>query len=249
MNPRNPGPSAADSQAIRTIVEEVVRRIRSASSAIAVPPAAAAPRSPAPAAAAFSEKVITLDMVERLPAGTTRLAIAEKAVVTPSARDRARERRITIERRAPSAVHASARPLVVAFAEAGPDAASRAAEIVRGVPRASQLPATGLADVVASIATHASRDAARAVLLTSRPAAAVVLANRSASLRGVTARDAAGLMAAAADCGANLLVVQPGDIPAAALVRLAADFAGRDMPVPIELAAAPAGCGCKTHPQ
>jgi hypothetical protein len=116
------------------------------------------------------------------------------------------------------------------------------------VPRASQLPATGLADVIHSIATHASRDAARAILLTTRPAAAVVLANRSASIRGVTGRDAAGLLVAAAECGANLLVVRPSDFAAAALGRLATDFAGRDMPVPNDLAAAPAGCGCNTHP-
>jgi hypothetical protein len=247
MTPQNPGPAAVDPQAIRAIVEEVVRRIRSESVVISAPAAAAAPRSPA-APATFTGKVITLDVVERLPAGTARLTIAERAVVTPSARDRAKERRISIERSGPAAGPSSGRPLIVAFADAGPDAAGRAAEIVRAVPRASQLPATGLADVIHSIATHASRDAARAILLTTRPAAAVVLANRSASLRGVTGRDAAGLLVAAAECGANLLVVRPSDFAAAALGRLATDFAGRDMPVPNELAATPAGCGCNTHP-
>lgn len=247
MTPQNAGPTAADPRAIRAIVEEVVRRIILESAAVAAPATATSPPRPS-AGATFAEKVITLDMVERLPAGTTHLAIAEKAVVTPSARDRAKERRISIARSGPAAGRSSRRPLFVAFADAGPDAAGRAADIVRAVSGASQLPATGITDVVHSIATHASRDAARAILLTTRPSAAVVLANRSASLRAVTGRDAPGLLAAAAECGANLLVVRPGDFAAAALGRLADDFAGRDMTVPNELAAATAGCGCKALP-
>lgn len=236
MNASN---STAD--AVRVIVEEVIRRIRA--EAAKAPAGAAASRGPAP----LPDRVITLDIVEKLPAGTSRIAIDLRAVVTPSARDRARERGIAIERSAAApAVSASPpRPFVVAHADAGADAPSRAAEIARAVPASQQLPATGMADVVAAIAVHASRDAARGVLLTNRPSAAVILANRSASLRAVTGRDAAAVLAAANDCGANLIVVNPKELSTTSLQRLCVEFASRQLAVPPELAAAPPGCGCK----
>jgi hypothetical protein len=75
---------------------------------------------------------------------------------------------------------------------------------------------------------------------------AVVLANRSASLRAVTARDAASLAAAAADTAANLLVVDPGQFTSGSLERICADFhRTASGPLPAELAATPPGCGCK----
>ena len=240
-------PSTANADAVRSIVEEVLRRIRAEAAAKAI--SNAAPRAaPAPTAGspALPDRVISLGLVEKLPAGTARIVVHEKAVVTPSARDRAKERGIAIERSAAQAAAAGAvRPFVVAHADAAADAAARTAEIARAVPRSQHLPATGLADVLHAIATHASRDAARAVLLTGRPAAAVVLANRSASLRAVTGRDAAAILAAAAECGANMLVMNPKDLPTSAMNRLCVEFASREFAVPADLAVAPAGCGCK----
>ena len=55
-------------------------------------------------------------------------------------------------------------------------------------------------------------------------------------------------IAAAIDAAANLLVVDPAAFPAGALERLCGDFhRGPSTSVPVELAAAPAGCGCKGH--
>jgi hypothetical protein len=86
------------------------------------------------------------------------------------------------------------------------------------------------------------------VLLTSRPAVAVILANRSASLRAVTARDAAGLAAAASDTVANLLIIDPAQFSGGSLERLCVDFHRTPSgPLPAELTTAPAGCGCKGH--
>lgn len=115
------------------------------------------------------------------------------------------------------------------------------------MPGSQQLPPSGLADLLTAIATHASRDAARGILLTSRPAVAAILANRSASLRAVTGRDAAALSAAATDCQANLLIVDPKTFTGS-VERLCSDFATRPAaPLPSELASAPSGCGCKSH--
>jgi hypothetical protein len=288
---------AAD--AIRHLVEEVLRRIRTEAAAApassqhpaaaapassqhpaaaapassqhpaaAAPassqyPAAAAPASsqhpaPAPSAqpagATIGERVVTLELVARLPAGTRQVTVPPRAVVTPSARDFARDKGIAI-------VHASASPavtpaaaarlFVVAHADCVGDVAGRAAAIVRSVPGAWQIPPSGLADVLQAIATHASRDGARAVLLTGRPTAAVILANRHPSVRGVSGRDAAALNAAAAETAANLLVVHPRDFVGGGLERLCAGFAAREQgPVPAELAAPPVAakpCACTSH--
>ncbi|NDC53680.1 MAG: hypothetical protein EBZ74_05160 [Planctomycetia bacterium] len=242
-----------DPETIRRLVAEVIARITAP---------AAAPQAAAPATASTSgqpqatsgvvlaDKVVTLASLERLPAGTARIVVAATAVITPSAREHARDSGIEIVRggAAATAKQQASRPFIVAHAECGADAAGRCATIVRHVPGAQQLPATGLADVVAALATHAARDGARAILLSGRPAAAAVLANRSAGLRAVTARDAAGLLAAAAECSANLLVVDPQVFSAVALERVSGEFARRDLgPAPAELAAAPTPCACTGH--
>lgn len=246
---------APDRAMIERLVAEVIRRLaadpRPASAAPAGTPVG---ESNAPAAsgsaagAAIADRVITLAALERVPAGTRRVVIEARAVVTPSARDYARDAGIALDRGAPAAAQpAAARPFLVATAACAADPAIKAAAIARAVPGAQRLPASGLADVITAVATHASRAAARGILLTSRPAVALILANRSASLRAVSGRDATALMAAAADCQANLLVVDPASF-AGGLDRLCADFATRAPgPLPAELSTAPAGCGCKTH--
>lgn len=243
-------------EAVQAIVAEVVRRILAETPPAppqSPPPVVAAPAMPSPPAVmgsvALPGRVIALAMLEKLPAGTGRVVIDPAAVVTPSAREHARDKGIAIDRQAPTAPAAAARsPFVVACAECGEIGMTRAAAVARSVPVSTQLPASGVADVVAALAMHTSRDGARGILLAGRPALAAALANRSASLRAVTARDPAALAAAAAECNANLLVVDPAGFPAAALLRLAADLAARPSgETPAPLAARPAGCGCKGH--
>lgn len=246
-------PSPSDAETIRSLVAEVVRRLRNEMSlASAAAPVAARPSAPATASSAVAHvtlpgRVISLVLLERLARGTRRVAIEAGAVITPSAREFARDKGITIDR-VVAGSHSAGVPFIVARAECVRDASAHAAALTRIVPGSMQLPATGLADVVAAIALHASRDAARGILLTSRPVVAMILANRSASLRAVTARDPSTLVAAAADVAANLIIIDPATFPMAALQRMAADFATRAAPeVPAALAARPAGCGCKGH--
>ena len=200
-------------------------------------------RDPRPVGAA------TLALLERVAAGTRQVAIDPRAVVTPSARDHARDVGLAIVRTAAaSGLPAAVRPFLVATAACAADPGTKAAAIARAVPGASRLPASGISDVIAACALHAARDAARGILLTSRPAVAVILANRSASLRAVTGRDAATLAAHAAACAANLLIIDPATF-SGGLDRLCADFATAPTgPLPAELATAPAGCGCTSHP-
>lgn len=239
-----------DPETIRRLVAEVIARVTSQAPVPPAPPAASSYGQPQTASGAVvTDKVVTLAILERLPAGTARVIVGATAVVTPSAREHARDAGIEIVRsNASPASPVAHRPFIVAHAECGGDAAGRCAALVRSLPAAQQLPATGLADVVAALATHASRDGARAILLSGRPAVAVILANRSTGLRAVTARDAAGLLAAAAECSANLIVIDPRTFSGVSLDRVCGDFARRDLgPAPAELIATPTPCACKTH--
>lgn len=248
------------------IVREVLRRLTAAPAGPALPAAAVPAPQPAPAAAppsgfAIGEKVVSAATLAAVPAGTRSVRLRADAVVTPSARDTAREAGYELVRgpaggAAPAAP--AAFPFVVATADAGADAQARAAAISRAVPRTRRLPATGLADVAATLALDLPRDGGRAIVLAGRPHAAVALANRTPGIRAVTARDTATLLAAAAECAANLLVVAPRDFSSVALERVAVALASRPAGAPpAELAppeACPCGgpakaaCSCTSHP-
>ena len=243
-----------DAAAVQALVTEVIRRIGATQLASPLTPAstpgpAVLPARPTTPGLTITERVVTLAHLERVPSSVSQVVVHASAVITPSARDRAKEVGIAFIRCSGATPAATAgRPFMVAQAACRGDASGRAAAISRAILQAQHLPSSGLTDVIAALAVHASKDAARGVLLTGRPAVAVILANRSASLRAVTARDAASLAAAATDAAANLLVVDPAAFPAGALERLCGDFhRGPSTSVPVELAAAPAGCGCKGH--
>jgi len=241
---------------VRTIVAEVLRRVRAEASQAAPQRTAAPAHAPVAAGIALADRVLTLGMLERLPPGTRQVTVPATAVVTPSARDHARDQGISIVRGS-TTPSAAGRPFIVAHADCPTPVAPRCAAIARAVPAAQQVPPSGLSDVLQALAIHAARDGARGVLLTGRPALAAVLANRSPSLRAVivtagvatTARDAARLLNAAAECCANLLIVNPEDFSAGGLERLCGEFAGCDLgAVPAALTAASAAtsaCGCK----
>ena len=245
---------------VRTIVAEVLRRVRAEASQAALQRTAApvhAPvHSPVLAGVALADRVLTLGMLERLPPGTRRVTVPATAVVTPSARDHARDQGISIVRGS-TTPSAAGRPFIVAHADCPTPVAPQCAAIARAVPAAQQVPPSGLSDVLQALAIHAARDGARGVLLTGRPAIAAVLANRSPSLRAVivtagvatTARAATRLLNAAAECCANLLIVNPEDFSAGGLERLCGEFAACDLgAVPAALTAASAAtsaCGCK----
>ncbi len=249
---------------VRSIVAEVLARIQSGQVASAAgSPAARAPTQVAgqvtssQAAAAQSsgndgpvitDRVITLALLERLSPGTRRLTVPAAAVITPSAREFAVDAGIEILRATVANGSAAARPLVIARADCPSDLAGRAAGIPRAVPGTQQLPAAGLGAAIDAFATHVPRDGARCLLLTIRPAAAVILANRQPSLRAITGRDTTTVMAAIDACAANVVAIDPRDFSAVSLERLAVEFAKRNTgSVPAELDSAPTPCGCQGH--
>ena len=262
---------------VARIVREVMRRIRAdlrpegaaspeATAALAMPAAPVPFAAPIAAASVFqlTEKLVTAASLAVIPAETKTVMLRHDALITPSGRDAARAAGCTLLRNAkgaqttPAAALAS-RPFFVAAAECPGDVAGRTANLVRALPVAQQLPSTGLADVVASLGLHLTRDGGRGILLAGRPHVAVALANRSPGVRAVTARDTTTLLGAAQECAANLLVLSPRDFSASSLERIGVTFATRDpAPAPAELAppaaaACPCGgpkpdpCSCSTH--
>jgi hypothetical protein len=250
-----------DAETVRQLVAEVVARIQAqtppapSTTTPSVParPVSSAPQPQPAVGLTIADAVITLATVERLPGGTKRALISTKAVITPSAREHARDHGIELMRTSSTAGPATAsRPLMIGHADCPADVAPRCAAIARSVPGAQQLPATGLADVVATLAAHSARDGARGVLLSGRPAVAVALANRSAGVRAVTARDPASLLVAITECAANIIVVDPKMFPSGSLDRVCSDFAARDLPSPPTELSTPAHppsshCSCQGH--
>lgn len=248
---------------IAAIVREVLRRVRAdlrpavatpvAPTALALLPAQPPAAAPMAAAGVFqlAEKLVTAAGLAAIPAGTKTVMLRHDALITPSGRDAARAAGCMLVRGAkgahatPGAAPAS-RPLFIAAAECPGDMAGRTAGLVRLLPGAQQLPATGLADVVSSLGLHLTRDGGRGILFAGRPHVSVALANRSPGVRAVTASDATTLLRAAQECAANLLVIAPRDFSASSLERIGSTFASRDPgPAPAELAPPEAaGCAC-----
>ncbi len=79
---------------IERIVREVLRRLQSQSHRVAMPTVAPS----AEATVSVQEKLITAATLERLPVGTRVVTIPQRAVVTPLARDEARDRGIRLEK-------------------------------------------------------------------------------------------------------------------------------------------------------
>ena len=230
-------------QDIAHLVTEVISRIRQQTA----PTLAQARQSNSSATIRISERVIGAETIERLPSGTSQVRLPHRAVVTPSARDAARERGITLNPEAEPAAATKGRPLIIARAECRADIAGLAAVISRAVPTSQQLPAAGMASALASLADHAERDAARGLLLTDNTAVACVAANRHQALRAVTANDAATLEADSTACGANLLIVDPRRFPARSLERIVTTLTTREATPPASLTSQPqsTGCGCR----
>jgi len=244
---------------IAAVVREVMRRLIRAdlpSERLLAPvspaqPAAASAGSQPAGSVTIAEKLVTGASLATVPAGTRVVSLRHDALITPSARDAARAAGIALVRSAKGAGNvtgpaAQPRPLFVATADCPGDIAARTASLVRALPNAQRLPATGLSDVVASLGLHLTRDGGRAILLAGRPHVATALANRSAGVRAVTARDTQALLAAAEECAANLLVVSPRDMSGASLERIAVTFATRaPVALPADFApATPAAAAC-----
>lgn len=197
----------------------------------------------------LTDKVVALAAVSKLPSDLTVVTVRHDAVLTPSAREWLRDHKVRVHRATAAATTSGAAATAPAFLVAACDLPSRpagqAAALVRAVPNGQHLPSAGLTAIVDAFAEGASRSGSRGMLLSSRPAAAALIANRKRAVRAVAASSVAEALAVALECRATLLVVDPRRFSTGGLQRLAIEFAKQKQgELPADLAEASRPCGC-----
>ena len=192
---------------IDRIVREVIARLELAPDA---DKPTTASQAPGDGELVVSARVVTLSEVDGRLESVRRLVVTPQAVVTPAVRDELQRRNVTLAYASPAAGRA-ADPLRLVMVTAGkcidPATLVRALseEPMRVEPQALDCPIAAAGRLAAEVV----RPDTLGLLLTRHPAAGLCLANRHAGVRAVSGRDAPAVLAAAADAGANLLVIDP----------------------------------------
>ena len=234
---------------IARVVQEVLRRLPAeiVFTSTKKPPTHSVSSSGGDQSPSLVGKLITLKSITELPAGTRQILVRYDAVITPSAREAAADSGITFVRKSLVSTKTQAK-LVIGRADCRRDVSTLTSAIAAAVSASQQLPASGLEDTLLAMALHVSRDGFRGILLSGRPALAVVVANRNNALRAITADTSSKIEKAIEQCGANVLVMNPDDFSSGALVRACIDFVGREtVEPPMELKITASPCACSTH--
>ena len=165
--PTQPPVSSSD---IARLVTEVLRRIRAEADERQTENARNLPS----AITTVSDRVIAAETIVKLAPGTKVVHVERKAVITPSARDLARDRGIELVHTKPDTRQPAGSHLFLAQAECTTDVSAAVSTMRRAVSTSQQLPSSGLATTLESLAEHAGRDAGRCILLTENTAVALL---------------------------------------------------------------------------
>jgi len=205
---------------IEQIVAKVLQRLR----------ATDIPKTSVKKAACSNEvtidsKLVTLTTIEGLSAQTARIVLPRDAVVTPSVKDLLRERNIEVVRDQGKS-DASGRKRLVTVCGSG-DRSSRLGEClqnnveeVQGIT--SSVDAATAVDSLARAMDYADN---LGLLLTSSPALAHCLANRTRKIRAILATQCDRLAADVAAVGANVLIVDSSAYDEKQVIALVQEFA------------------------
>ena len=235
-----PTPAPVSSHDIARLVTEVLRRIHAETES----PQTQQSQSISPqATTTVSDRVIAAETIIKIAPGTKVAYFEQKAVITPSARDLARDRGIEFIAAKTDTTQKSDPQLFIAQAECATDVSAIAATIRRAVSTSQQLPSAGLATTLKSLAEHASRDAARCILLTENTAVACVAANRFPPIRAVLGSDPPAVTDAIVRCAANLVILDPRQFSTASLTHIAKQLTAQTGQPPEILATAHADKG------
>ena len=242
--PTQPPVSSSD---IARLVTEVLRRIRAEADERQTENARNLPS----AITTVSDRVIAAETIVKLAPGTKVVHVERKAVITPSARDLARDRGIELVPTKPDTRQPSGSHLFLAQAECTTDVSAAVSTIRRAVSASQQLPSSGLATTLESLAEHAGRDAGRCILLTENTAVACVAANRFPAVRAILGSDAATVADSIARCDANLVILNPRQFSKAILGQIAKNLTTRTGKPPEILSVAQTvtshgNCSCQT---
>ena len=169
---------------------------------------------------ALSEKVVTAAALADRLTGVTRVLVAQGSIVTPSARDELRARKIHLQYGA-SPVRSAGSPLVI-----GSDQKQIAASAAAGSLAAHVLPHDNCwKNLLDTVAREISGSRKLGVLISGHAAAAACTANRNAQLRAIVGSAAEGVVSDKRQIGANLLVIDPHGRGLFQVSRIVAAFA------------------------
>ena len=206
---------------LEQIVRDVVARLTASERTDEVSPCAVANRE----TLRLDEPLITLATLEGRLAGTRRVEVAERTVITPAARDYLSARNILLLRNsAPSKQGEPAKlaRLLVGVAESEIEPAGWLDSPLGRQIELEQLARADLVDLVDEMARRVATDRVAGVLLTDAPDAALCVANRHSGVRAIGGLDAEGVRRARRTIAANLLVAQPSRQSPFALRQMAA---------------------------
>ncbi len=170
-------------------------------------------------------RLVTLSQLEGRLDGIRRVVVPHGAVITPSARDELRQRKIGLSRDCPgsesellSSSTGSSR-LVMVTTEPQFDPAKWLDTLDVDSRRTDCL-----IEAVEMLAAEVAKPDTLGLLWTVHVAAGLCLANRRQGVRAVTGRDAPSLRAAAESVGANVAVVDPTGVSTFQLKQIAIEF-------------------------
>ena len=225
---------------LEAIVREVLRRLQQlggdrTGDSRAEPPrqAPAAPASPPrasePGQLQLRERTITLGLVAGRLQGVKAVLVSAGAVVTPSVRDELRKRQIALRfSTEPAADVAVSTDLVLGVAGGSHATGSALAAVQAEAGSAERIERDCVLEVVRQVSQAVAGQRRIGLVLTDRPAVALCLANRQASIRAAWGVNVDSVREAAKLIGANLLVVNPAKHGAYELRGMVREFvAGR----------------------
>ncbi len=179
----------------------------------------------------LSERVITVASLEKLN-GAKVVNVAEKAIVTPAAKDFLRDQGIMLQRTTAGsksgvnpAQSGSAAISLVSFAC---DTAVETGTLIEQLARAGVVAAChgdwsgGISELIQMLGTAQN---GKTICFTSQPSLVLCAANRHAALRAAAANCSCCVQEAAGSIGANVLVVKPRGKSQHQLVQLVREFA------------------------
>ena len=206
---------------LEAIVREVLRRLqplggdrtgddgaeppRHAPAAPAIPP-----RASEPGQLQLRERTITLGLVAGRLHGVKEVLVSAGAVVTPSVRDELRKRQIALRFNAETDADLPvAADLVLGVAGGAQATGSALAAVQAEAGSAERIERDCVLEVVRQVSQAVAGQRRIGLVLTDRPAVALCLANRQASIRAAWGMNVDSVREAAKLIGANLLVVNP----------------------------------------
>jgi hypothetical protein len=208
------GTSLAQQPRIERIVREVLAELAADRSGESPPMGSAAQGAAQTMSAGgeltVSSKVVCAKELEGRLGGVTRVIVPRGAVLTPTARDLLRDRKIAIA----TAVDNNPRPsqhgnIVIGVAETNYEPHALDALLTGLGLNTMRLPQGELIGMVERICQHVVEEQRWGLFLTGQSAAALCLANRRRGVRAALGSDVAAVAEAVRSIGPNVLVVDP----------------------------------------